>query len=90
MVLSGFRWFWVVCCFISYPLEANVNDFNITFKLDNGAQCSIILIATFNKMKNKPKLLKTKTTLKVYDEHNIDIVGKCNMILSFFSLLNYI
>ena len=46
-----------------------------------GAQCNIIPIATF-KIKNKLKLLKTKTTLKAYGEHNIDIVGKCSMILS--------
>ena len=54
-------------------LNATVNDFNITFKLDTGAQCNIIPVATFNKIKNKPKLLKTKTTLKAYGGHNIDI-----------------
>ena len=27
-------------------LDATVNDFNITFKLDTGAQCNIIPIAT--------------------------------------------
>ena len=44
-----------------------------------GAQCNIIPISTFNKIKNKPKLLKTKT-LKAYGGCDIDIVGKCNMI----------
>ena len=63
-------------------LDATVNDFNTTFKLETGAQCNIIPIATFNKTKNKPKLLKTKATLKGYGGHNIDIVGKCNMMRS--------
>ena len=48
-------------------------------KTMTGAQCNIIPISTFNKIKNKPKLLKTKT-LKAYGGCDIDIVGKCNMI----------
>ena len=52
------------------------------FKLDTEAQCNKIPIATFNKIKNKPKSLKTETKLKAYGGHNIDIVAKCNMVLS--------
>ena len=63
-------------------LDTTDNDFNITFKLDPEAQSNITHIATFNKIKNNSKLSKTKTTFKTYGEHNIDIVGKCNMILS--------
>ena len=41
-------------------LDATVNDLNITFKLDTGAQCNIIPITTFNKIKSKPKITKNK------------------------------
>ena len=63
-------------------LNATVKDFNITLKLDIGAQCNIIPTAIFNKIKHKSKLLKTKATLKTYGGHNIEIVGECNKTLS--------
>ena len=72
----------VIAKYNEITLDATVNDFNITFKLDTGAQSNIIPIATFNKIKNNLKLLKTNTTLKADGGHNIDIVGKCNMTLS--------
>ena len=39
-------------------------------------------IASFNKIKIKPNLLKTKAVLKAHGGHSINIVSKCNMILS--------
>ena len=32
--------------------------------------------------KNKPKLLKTKATLREYGGHNINVAGNCNTISS--------
>ena len=63
-------------------LNATVKGFNITLKLDIGAQCNIIPTAIFNKIKHKSKLLKTKATLKTYGGHNVEIVGECNKTLS--------
>ena len=57
----------VITKYNEITLYATVNDFNITFKLDTETQCNIIPIALFNKIRNKPKSLKTETKLKAYD-----------------------
>lgn len=63
-------------------INAEINSYEITFKLDTGAQCNIIPITVFNKINKKPKLFTTKTTLKAYGGHNIELIGKCQMTLT--------
>ena len=44
----------------------NVNDENIRFKMDTGAQCNVIPEHAFEKLRKKPSLQTTKVTLTAY------------------------
>ena len=57
----------------------NVNGADITFKVDTGAQCNILPLQVFNKIRNRPTLDHCTMKLTTYGGNTINPVGKCEM-----------
>jgi len=57
----------------------NVNDEDIRFKIDTGAQCNVIPEHTFETLTRKPKLQTTKIKLTAYGGIRVPIKGTCTM-----------
>ena len=47
------------------------------FKIDSGAEVSVISWDTFKRLQNPPEVLKTNTKLKAYNQTDIPVMGKC-------------
>ena len=60
-----------------------IENIELNFKLDSGAEVNVLPIENFNKIskKTKVKLSKSKTKLQTYDGTNIEVLGKCNLKL---------
>ena len=56
-----------------------MNDEDICFKVDTGAQCNVIPEHAFNKLTNKPSLQTTKVKLTAYSGTRVPITGTCTM-----------
>ena len=56
-----------------------MNDENIRFKIDTGAQCNVIPEHAFEKLRKKPILQTTKVKLMAYGGVRIPIKGTCTM-----------
>ena len=48
----------------------------INMKLDTGAQVNLLSESEYRKLRNKPKLQRTKHKLKGYGNYDIQIIGK--------------
>ena len=56
-----------------------MNDENIRFKIDTGAQCNVIPEHAFEKLRKKPILQTTKVKLTAYGGVRVPIKGTCTM-----------
>ncbi|PIK56894.1 hypothetical protein BSL78_06220 [Apostichopus japonicus] len=54
-----------------------VNDSEINFKLDTGAQINIIPVSEYDKLLPKPKLYATKVKLTAYGGTPVPVMGQC-------------
>ena len=62
--------------------KLNINDQFIEFKVDTGAQCSIILFPIqyiLNQIKNKPPIRNSNAILHTYGGNVIPLIGVCTM-----------
>ena len=47
------------------------------FKIDSGAEVSVISYGTFQNLPRRPEITKTNTRLKAYNQTDIPVIGKC-------------
>ena len=59
-----------------------INDVNIEFKIDSGAQCNVISEIVFNTLKVK-KIDQPKAIIKAFGNHSIPVVGVCKLPCQF-------
>lgn len=59
--------------------DLNVNDEDIRFKVDTGAQCNVIPEHAFEKLMRKPSLQSTRVRLMAYGGIRVPIKGTCTM-----------
>ena len=59
--------------------QLNVNDEDMRFKIDTGAQCNVIPEHVFDKLKKRPTLQTTKVKLTAYGGLPVPIKGTCSM-----------
>ena len=58
-------------------IPINTSGSDINYKIDTGAQASIIPQRLYNSLRKEPKLHATKEKLFAYDGSEIPVVGKC-------------
>ena len=66
-----------------WAIDLDANGTQLKFKLDTGAQCNILPKSIYLKLRKKPKLHKTKISLKAYNESTIYVCGKCVLTLEY-------
>ena len=64
-------------------LNIKVNETDIEFKLDTGAQCNVIPWNIYKTLIVKSTLLPTNATLTGYDNTKIDVCGRCVLSVNF-------
>ena len=60
-----------------WSISLSVNENDVIFKLDTGAQVKILPKSEFSKLVQKPKLNESKVQLAAYNKTIIPVLGKC-------------
>ena len=58
-----------------WAMDLEANGTQLKFKLDTGAQCNILPKSIYLKLRKKPKLHKTKISLKAHNNSTISVCG---------------
>jgi hypothetical protein len=68
---------------INWIQKVQIENIELNFKLDSGAEVNVLPVQDFNKINKKTsvKMLKSKTQLQTYDGTSIKVLGKCNLKL---------
>ena len=66
-----------------WAIDLDANGTQLKFKLETGVQCNILPKSIYLKLHKKPKLHKTKISLKAYNDSTISVCGKCVLTLKY-------
>lgn len=68
---------------ISWIQKVQVENSEINFKLDSGAEVNVLPVKDFKKISKKTnvKMCTSRTQLQTYDGTSIKVIGKCNLKL---------
>ena len=61
----------------NWSVELRVETAKVKFKIDSGAEVSVISYGTFQNLPTFPKIIKTNTRLRAYNQTNIPVIGRC-------------
>ena len=61
----------------SWSVQLWVENEKVKFKIDSGADVSVISYGTFKNLPSCPKITKTNTRLKAYNQTDIPVIGRC-------------
>ena len=55
------------------------NGIPVSYKIDTGAQCNVILLTILKKLYPEPKLRPVNIMLSAYNNSKIPVLGKCSL-----------
>ncbi|KAK2721928.1 hypothetical protein QYM36_002482 [Artemia franciscana] len=64
-------------------IKLTENDSELAFKIDTGAEATILLLKDFNKLARKPALLPTADVLTSYTGEQLKVLGTANLKVPF-------
>ncbi|CAI9715635.1 K02A2.6-like family member retr-1 [Octopus vulgaris] len=69
-----------------WTVELKVNNSNVTFKIDTGADVTVLPFREYRNIIPKPQLQKTSTRLSAYNNTAIKVLGKCTAVIKYKEL----
>ena len=64
-----------------WNITISSNGTPISYKIDTGAQCNVILVESLENISPKPDLQPVNVKLSAYSGSKIPVVGKCSLTL---------